>query len=110
MLANYLPLILVVCVVILTVVLVVLGIQLMAILAEFRKTLQKANDTVERANQILTTTQDKVEGILNPFHSLSAFVSNFTAGLKVAEGFMGWLSKNRSEDAEIEDERTSKRK
>lgn len=99
MFTDILPIILVVCVVVLTVILTIIGVHLVMVLAEFKKTLEKANQTVDRANLILTSTQEKVETILNPFHSLSAFVSNFTAGLKVAEGFMGWLSKNRSDDA-----------
>lgn len=99
---DILPLILVVAVVVLTIVLTVVAVYLILFLAELRKSIKKINGTVDSANQILNTTQGKIEGILNPFHSLSAFVSNFTAGLKVAEGFMGWMSKNRSDDEEAE--------
>jgi len=109
---EYIPIILVVCVVALTVVLVIAGINLIGILMQLKKTLKKANETVEKVSTVVDTTQDKIEGILNPFHSLSAFVTNFTAGLKVAEGFMGWINKDKVEEELVteEDEKGDDRK
>ena len=82
---------------------------------QLKKTLTKANETVDKVSAMVDTTQDKIEGILNPFHSLSAFVTNFTAGLKVAEGFMGWINKDQKvEEAEeleeVDDKESKKRK
>lgn len=107
---EYIPVILVVCVVALTIVLVVAGINLIGILFQLRKTLTKANDSLDKVSGIIDTTQDKIDGILNPFHSLSAFVTNFTAGLKVAEGFMGWINKDQVAAAEEEIEEIDDKK
>ncbi len=88
------PIILIVCVVILTIVLSVASIFLISVLLEARRTLV-------RANAILEDTQDKVQAILNPFHSLSAFASHFTTGLKVVDGFVALLKdKNAKTDAD----------
>lgn len=80
---------------ILTIALVVMAINLIAILAQVKKSLEKANVAIDKATQVVDTAQAKVESILNPFASLSAFVSNFTAGLKVTEGFMNWLNRDK---------------
>lgn len=104
MINEILPIVLVVCLVVLTIVLVVVAINLIAVLLESKKVLQKANQAVDKANAVIDATQDKITGILNPFHSLSAFVSNFTAGLKVAEGFMSLVNKDKNViDAEKSD-------
>lgn len=95
---ELLPLVLVVCLVILTVVLVVVAINLIGVLMESKRVLKKANLVIDEA-------QDKITGILNPFASLSAFVSNFTAGLKVADGFMSFMNKdkNKSQQSDVKD-------
>lgn len=87
------PIVLIVCVVILTIVLSVASIFLISVLIEARRTLS-------RTNAILEDTQDKIQTILNPFHSLSAFASHFTTGLKVVDGFVGLLKdKNGKTDS-----------
>lgn len=91
MMNEILPTVLVVCLVVLTIVLVVVAINLIGVLLESKKVLKKANDMID-------TTQEKVTSILNPFHSLSAFVTNFTAGLKVAEGFMSFVNKDKNKE------------
>ena len=98
MINEILPIVLVVCLVILTIVLVVVGINLIGVLIEGKKVLKKANSAVDKANLVIDSTQEKITGILNPFHSLSAFVTNFTAGLKVAEGFMSFVNKDKDKD------------
>lgn len=98
MMNEILPTVLVVCLVVLTIVLVVTAINLISVLIEGKKVLKKANSAVDKANEVIDTTQDKITGILNPFHSLSAFVTNFTAGLKVAEGFMSFVNKDKDKD------------
>jgi len=85
---DLLPIVLVVCLVVLTIVLVVVAINLIGVLMESKKVLRKANAVIDEA-------ESKVAAILNPFHSLSAFVTNFTAGLKVAEGFMSFANKDK---------------
>lgn len=86
---EILPIVLVVCLVVLTIVLVVVAINLIGVLVESKKVLRKANAVIDEA-------ENKITAILNPFHSLSAFVTNFTAGLKVAEGFMSFVNKDKS--------------
>jgi hypothetical protein len=95
---EILPLVLTVSVAILTVVLVILAIKLIMVLGQIQQSLKKFNLAIDKANQVIDVTQNKIEGILNPFHSLSAFISNFTAGLKITEGFMTWLNRNKDKD------------
>lgn len=102
MMNEILPIVLVVCLVVLTIALVVVAINLIGVLVESKKVLKKANSAVDKANEVIDTTQDKITGILNPFHSLSAFVTNFTAGLKVAEGFMSFVNKDKNKDGKDE--------
>lgn len=97
---EILPIVLVVCLVVLTIVLVVVAINLIGVLVEGKKVLKKANTAVDKANSVIDSTQEKIAGILNPFHSLSAFVTNFTAGLKVAEGFMSFVNKDKDKEKE----------
>ena len=98
---EILPIVLAVSVSILTVTLVVMAINLIAIFSQIKKSLEKANSAIDKATQVVDVAQAKVESILNPFASLSAFITNFTAGLKVTEGFMSWLNRNKN-DAETE--------
>lgn len=95
-----LPVVLVVCLVVLTIALVVVAVNLIGVLIESKRVLQKANSAVDKANLVIDNTQEKIVGILNPFHSLSAFVTNFTAGLKVAEGFMSFINKDKEQEPE----------
>lgn len=104
---EILPIVLVVCLVVLTIVLVVVAINLIGVLVEGKKVLKKANSAVDKANSVIDSTQEKISGILNPFHSLSAFVTNFTAGLKVAEGFMSFV--NRDKDGAKESNKEGKK-
>jgi hypothetical protein len=111
MMNEILPSVLVVCLVVLTIALVVVAINLIGVLIKAKNILGKADVAVDKANSVIDNTQEKIAGILNPFHSLSAFVSNFTAGLKVAEGFMSFVNKDKGKDKaatenpdEIEDE------
>jgi predicted PurR-regulated permease PerM len=78
------PVILVICLAILTIALSIASVYLINVLIEAKRTLR-------RANAILDDTQDKIQGILNPFHSLSAFASHFTTGLKVVDGFVSLI-------------------
>lgn len=110
MMNEILPIVLVVCLVVLTIVLVVTAINLIGVLIEARKVLKKTNSAVDKANEVIDTTQEKITGILNPFHSLSAFVTNFTAGLKVAEGFMSFVNKDKGKDKDLIDVKKSDKK
>lgn len=87
------PVILVICLAILTIALSVASVYLINVLIEAKRTLR-------RANAILDDTQDKIQGILNPFHSLSAFASHFTTGLKVVDGFVSLIKdKHEKQDS-----------
>lgn len=102
---EILPIVLAVCIVALTIALIVMSINLIGILSQVKKSLEKVNGAVDKAIGVIDTTQSKIEGILNPFHSLSAFISNFTAGLKVTEGFMSWLNRHKDQDDGGEDDK-----
>jgi hypothetical protein len=102
--SDILPLVLTISVASLTVVLVVLAVKLIMVLGQVQQSLKKFNLAIDKANQVIDTTQGKIEGILNPFHSLSAFITNFTAGLKITEGFMNWLNRDRDHGEEIIEE------
>jgi hypothetical protein len=102
--SDILPLVLTISVASLTVVLVVLAIKLIMVLGQIQQSLKKFNLAIDKANQVIDTTQGKIEGILNPFHSLSAFITNFTAGLKITEGFMNWLNRDRDRGDEVVEE------
>jgi len=110
--SEILPLVLTISVASLTIVLVILAIKLIIVLGQIKQSLQKFNQVIDKASQVVDTTQNKIEGILNPFHSLSAFITNFTAGLKVTEGFMAWLNRHREEDLKVsnQDELSKKKK
>jgi len=99
---EILPIVLAVSVGVLTIALVVMAINLIAILAQIKKSLEKANTAIDKASQVVDSAQAKVESILNPFASLSAFITNFTAGLKVTEGFMNWLNRDQDKAEEVE--------
>jgi len=101
--SDILPLVLTISVASLTVVLVILAIKLIIALGQVQQSLKKFNLAIDKANQVIDITQEKIEGILNPFHSLSAFISNFTAGLKITEGFMNWLNRDRDKEVEALD-------
>ena len=102
---EILAIVLAVCVALLTITLILVGINIFRILSEVKKSLSKANEAIDKANLVIDTTQSKIEGILNPFHSLGAFITNFTAGLKVAGGFMDWLNKDQVvEDEDLEED------
>lgn len=102
--SDILPLVLTISVASLTVVLVVLAVKLIMVLGQVKQSLKKFNLVIDKANQVIDTTQGKIEGILNPFHSLGAFITNFTAGLKITEGFMNWLNRDRDHETEVVEE------
>ncbi len=103
--SEILPLVLTISVASLTIVLVILLVKLIMVLGQVRQSLKKFNLVIDKANQVIDTTQGKIEGILNPFHSLGAFITNFTAGLKITEGFMNWLNHDRDHGTEVEEEK-----
>lgn len=108
--SEILPLVLTISVASLTLVLVVLAIKLIMVLGQVQQSLKKFNLAIDKANQVIDVTQNKIEGILNPFHSLSAFITNFTAGLKITEGFMAWLNRNNDKEVAVVDQELAKPK
>ena len=106
--SEILPLVLTISVASLTVVLIILAVKLIMVLSQIQQALKKFNLVIDKANLVIDTTQNKIEGILNPFHSLSAFISNFTAGLKITEGFMAWLNRNQEKDIKAVDQKPIK--
>jgi uncharacterized membrane protein (Fun14 family) len=108
--SDILPLVLTISVASLTVVLVVLGVKLILVLGQVKQSLEKFNLAIDKANQVIDTTQEKIEGILNPFHSLGAFITNFTAGLKITEGFMNWLNRDKGYGTEVAKDKSAGQK
>ena len=100
---DTLPLVLTISVAILTIMLVILAIKLIMVLGQVQESLKKFNLTIDKASQVVDLTHNKIEGILNPFHGLSVFVSNFISGLKITESFMAWLNRDQDEDLIDED-------
>ena len=100
---DILPTVIAVCIIALTVALLVMTIKLIAILSQVKQSLSKANAVIDKADGIVDLTQEKLNKILNPFASLGVFISNFTAGLKVTEGFMDWLQRNKEERQSAKD-------
>lgn len=85
---EILPIIFAVTITVLTVVLAIVGIQLILVLVEFKRTLRKINFTLEQA-------ESKLNHVIRPLQNLGGIASGLQTGVKVFEGFVGWLDKNK---------------
>lgn len=90
---EILPIIFAVTMTVLTIVLAVVGIQLILVLREFKRTLRKINVSLEQA-------ETKLNHIIRPLQNLGGIASGLQTGVKVFEGFVGWLNKNKKKDQE----------
>jgi uncharacterized protein YoxC len=84
----FLPYIFATALVVLTIVLTAVGIQMVMVLMEMRKTLQKVNTTLDVA-------EAKIEAITMPIQKLGGMASGLATGLKVFEGFVGWINREK---------------
>lgn len=76
---------------VLTLVLATVGIYLVLVLREFRRTMQKINNTLDEAEQ-------KISHLVVPLKNLGGIAAGVKTGVKVFEGFVGWLNKNKKSD------------
>ena len=86
------PLIIVLTIVItvFSVVLVVAGIQVILVLQELKKTLR-------RVNTLADTLEKTADRALSPLANLGGTIDGVKSGLKVAQAFMNWLNKEKTE-------------
>lgn len=90
---NILTIVFAVTMTILTIVLAVVGVQLILVLIEFKKTLRKINLTLAEA-------EAKIQSIVDPLQNLGGIAHGLKTGVKVFEGFVGWLNKNKKQELE----------
>ncbi len=88
--ADMLPIVLIISLVILTIVLSVVGVQIVITLIDVRKTLT-------RVNVILDEWEDKVDMLTTPLKSLGGVVNGLQTGFKMFESFVGWLGQDKSD-------------
>jgi len=84
--AEVLPAIFAIVLIILAIVVGVVGIQLLLVLIEVKKTLSRINTTIDLAETHLRSLQV-------PFSNISNTFSGLKAGYKVFESFMGFLNR-----------------
>lgn len=87
---EVLPIVFSVVVIVLTLILGVVGIQLVLVLLEVRKTLRKLNSVLDVAEQ-------RINAIVTPLQNLGGMAQGLKTGMKVFEGFVGWLNRNKEE-------------
>ena len=57
-------------------------------LIEVKKTLRKLNQTLDVA-------ETKLNAIVKPLQNLGGMAAGLNTGMKVFEGFVGWLNRNK---------------
>lgn len=87
---EILPTLFAVILVTLTVILTVVGIQLILVLNSLRKALGKINAAFDEVEQ-------KVKAVTEPLQNLAGIASGVQTGVKVFEGFVGFLDRKKDE-------------
>ena len=90
---EILPYVLIGSIIILTAVLTAVGIQLFLVLKTFRQ-------TVERLNSVAHQAELRVASLGQPLQNLAGIAAGVKTGIKVFEGFVGFL--NRKKDSKEE--------
>lgn len=87
--SEVLPIVLTIVLVLLTVILSVVGVQIVLTLVEVRKTLT-------RINTVISECEHKLDNLASPLKNLGGMVGGLQTGFKIFEGFVGWLSHDKS--------------
>ena len=85
---EILPIVFAIALVVLSAVLTAVGIQLVLVLREMRRTLIKVNAAIDNA-------ESKLESVVQPLQRLGGMASGLSTGVKVFEGFVGWLNREK---------------
>lgn len=93
---EFLPTLFAVILVILTVILTVVGVQLILVLNSLRRALGKVNEAFDEVEQ-------KVKAVTEPLQNLAGIASGVQTGVKVFEGFVGFLNRKKNEIQEEEE-------
>ena len=89
---EFLPVLFAIVLVILTVVLVVVGIYLILVLKSFHQALEKINSVFDE-------TEEKIKALTEPLQNLAGIAAGVKTGVKVFEGFVGFLNKKKDDDS-----------
>jgi hypothetical protein len=57
--------------------------------------MKELRDTLSRVNTSLDVVEEKVSALASPFQGLGGVVGGVTAGMKVFEGFVNWLHREK---------------
>lgn len=90
---EILPYILAASIVVLTLVLTAVGVQLFLVLKTFRQTVEKVNDVAQQA-------ESSIKSIGKPLQNLVGIAAGVKTGVKVFEGFVGFLNRKKDEKEE----------
>ncbi|HCC84319.1 MAG TPA: hypothetical protein DEP87_01425 [Candidatus Pacebacteria bacterium] len=88
--AEILPIVLIVVLILLTIILSVVGVQIVLTLIEVRKTLT-------RVNGVLDEWEDKLDALSSPLKNFSGLVGGLQTGFKMFESFVGWLGQDKTD-------------
>ncbi len=90
---DIIPYVLAVSVIVLTSVLAAVGIQLFLVLKTFRQTVDVVNNIAEHA-------ESSIKNIGKPLHNLAGIAAGVKTGVKVFEGFVGFLNRKKGDKEE----------
>ncbi len=90
---EILPVVFTVVLIVITIVLTVVGIQVIMVLAEIKRTLSKAN-------QVIDNIEEKANRYLSPIQSLGTMAASLKSSMKVFQGFVSWLNRNKNKSNE----------
>ncbi len=88
---EFLPVLFAIVLVILTATLVAVGVHLILVLRSFRQALEKINSVFDE-------TEEKIKALTEPLKNLAGIATGVKTGVKVFEGFIGFLNKKKDDD------------
>lgn len=89
---EFLPVLFAIVLVILTIVLVAVGVYLILVLKSFHQALEKINSVFDE-------TEEKIKALTEPLQNLAGIAAGVKTGVKVFEGFVGFLNKKKDDDS-----------
>ncbi len=93
--ADFLPYLFAVVLVVLSATLVAVGVHLILVLKSFREALDKINTVFDE-------TEEKIKAITEPLQNLSGIAAGVKTGVKVFEGFVNFLNKKKGNESPTE--------